>query len=290
MDQANADAIRAWDSILFEKFSRFKYVLTEGLGRHGLEAMHRHPPPMAASVIDLGCGFGDTTCALALRTGPHGRAVGVDASANFIATARADAAAAGCENAQFIVADVQSDQLAGPYDYAFSRFGTMFFASPVAALRNVRANMHKDGQFVSVVWRQREDNVWLHAAELRVRELIPSVQRGDQLTCGPGPFSMAGADMVSEQFRAAGFTHIGFERFDCEICIGRDLDEAVQFAMALGPAGEIMRLAGAEGERMQPEVAAALRELLERFASARGVFAPSSTWIITARPGQNPLV
>jgi ubiquinone/menaquinone biosynthesis C-methylase UbiE len=286
MDQPdlNDDSIRAGDSVLFEKFSMFKYLLTEGLGQHGLEAMHRYPPPMAARALDVGCGFGDTTVALALRVGPHGSATGVDAGADFVRSARADAAALGCTNAHFIVADVQNGSLAGPYDYAFSRFGTMRFASPVDALRNVRQNLQQEGQFVCVVWRKREDNVWLHAAELRVRELIPHVERSDQLTGGPGPFSMAGADMISDQFRNAGFAHITFERFDCDICIGRDLDEAVQFALALGPAGEIMRLAGAEGVRLEPRVSATLREVLACFAGPKGVFAPSSTWIIRARP------
>jgi hypothetical protein len=60
--------------------------------------------------------------------------------------------------------------------------------------------------------------------------------------------------MVSSMLRGAGYQRITFERFDCDICIGRDLAEAVEFAMALGPAGEIIRLAGPEGEKRRPEV------------------------------------
>ena len=87
--------------------------------------------------------------------------------------------------------------------------------------------------------------------------------------------------------RAAGFDRIGFDRFDADICIGRDLDEAIAFAMALGPAGEIMRLAGAEGLRRQPEVTAALRETLAPYVRSDGaVWAPSSTWFVRSRnPG-----
>jgi hypothetical protein len=118
-----------------------------------------------------------------------------------------------------------------------------------------------------------------------VREIVPVVAHEDtnQVHCGPGPFSMAGPDMVSAMLRAAGYDRIGFERFDADICIGRDLDEAVEFAMALGPAGEIIRLAEAEGERLKPQVVAALREALGRYARPDGVWAPSSTWFITAR-------
>jgi hypothetical protein len=80
-----------------------------------------------------------------------------------------------------------------------------------------------------------------------------------------------------------GYTGVTFERFDTDICIGRDLDDAIEFAMALGPAGEIIRLAGAEGERLRPTVAAALRQTLARYVRRDGVWAPSSTWFITAR-------
>jgi hypothetical protein len=86
--------------------------------------------------------------------------------------------------------------------------------------------------------------------------------------------------------RSAGYERITFERYDCDICIGRDLDDAIEFAMALGPAGEVIRLAGEEGERLKPQVVAALKDTLAPFARGDGVWAPSSTWFITAaNPG-----
>jgi hypothetical protein len=121
-----------------------------------------------------------------------------------------------------------------------------------------------------------------------VKEIVPIVSHEDtnQVHCGPGPFSMAGPDMVSTMLRAAGFERITFERYDCDICIGRDLGDAIEFAMALGPAGEIIRLAGEEGQRRKPRVVEALTEALAPFARTDGVWAPSSTWFITAtNPG-----
>ena len=144
------------------------------------------------------------------------------------------------------------------------------------------------GGFAQIVWRKRDENPWLHDAELRVREIVPVVSHEDtsQVHCGPGPFSMAGPDMVSAMMKSAGFERIAFERFDADICIGRDVDEAVDFAMALGPAGEIMRLAGDDGEKLRPRVIEALRETVARYARKEGVWAPSSTWFITAtNPG-----
>lgn len=284
----NEIVVEAWNTVLFDKFERFKHLLVAGLAGHSDELLRRGLYRPGQRVLDVGCGFGDSTLKIAGLVGPSGEAVGVDCAQRFIETGEREAAAAGIANARFFVADVQDDDLRGPYDQAFARFGTMFFMSPVPALRNIRRALRPGGQFAQIVWRKREDNPWLHDAELRVREIVPVVahEDTDQVHCGPGPFSMSGPDMVSAMMKAAGYAGIAFERFDTDICIGRDLEEAVEFAIALGPAGEIIRLAGAEGERLRPQVAAALREALGRYERKDGVWAPSSTWFITARnPG-----
>jgi len=151
-------------------------------------------------------------------------------------------------------------------------------------MKNIRKALRPGGSFTQIVWRRREDNPWLHEAELRVREIVPVVSHEDtdQVHCGPGPFSMSGPDMVSDMLRGVGFDRITFERFDTDICIGRDLDEAIDFAMMLGPAGEIIRLAGEEGEKRRPDVIRALRDALAPYARKDGVFGPSSTWFITS--------
>jgi ubiquinone/menaquinone biosynthesis C-methylase UbiE len=287
-ENENDIVVEAWNTVLFDKFERFKHLLVAGLSGHSDELLSRGLYRPGDRVLDVGCGFGDSTIRIAGLVGPQGEAVGVDCADRFIETGRRDAAAAGVANARFFVADVQDDDLGGPYDHAFARFGTMFFMSPVPALRNIRKSLRPGGRFAQIVWRKREDNPWVHDAELRVREIVPVVahEETDQVHCGPGPFSMSGADMVSSMMKAAGFAGVGFERYDADICIGRDLGEAVEFAMALGPAGEIIRLAGADGERLKPKVVEALRATLVRYERKDGVWAPSSTWFITARnPG-----
>ena len=281
----NDIVIEAWNTVLFEKFLRFKHLLVAGLAGHSDELLSRHLYPRGASVLDVGCGFGDSTLRIAREVGPQGRAVGTDCAANFIAACEQDAHAAGITNASFFCADSQSDDLRGPYDHAFARFGTMFFMMPGAALRNIRRALKPGGVFTQIVWRKREENPWIHEAEQCVRGIVPVVSHEDsnQVHCGPGPFSMAGPDMVSAMLKSAGFKGIGFERFDADICIGRDLDEAIAFAMALGPAGEIIRLAAEEGERLKPQVIVALRETLSRYLRPDGVWAPSSTWFVTAK-------
>jgi ubiquinone/menaquinone biosynthesis C-methylase UbiE len=280
----NAIAVEAWNTVLFEKFCRFRDVLTSGLSDHSDGLLRRRPYAPGACVLDIGCGFGDATQLIARQVGADGAAIGVDCASNFIAAARREAQDAG-SNAEFFVADVQTDDLRGPYDAAFSRFGTMFFNLPGAALRNIRKALKPGGELAMIVWRKREDNPWVHKAELKVREIVPVISHDDtdQVHCGPGPFSMAGADLVSDMLRSAGYDRICLERFDVNLRLGRTLDEAVDFAMALGPAGEIIRLAGAAGEERRGEVVAALRKTFAEHICADGVRMPSSSWFVTAR-------
>lgn len=281
----NDVVVEAWNTVLFDKFVRFKHLLVAGLSGHSNEILSRGLHPKGSRVLDVGCGFGDSTLKIAAAVGPTGEAVGVDCAANFVHAAELESKGAEIDNAKFFTADVQHENLRGPYDHAFARFGTMFFMTPGAAMRNIRKSLKPGGVLTQVVWRKREDNPWLHDAELKVKEIVPVVSHEDTnaVHCGPGPFSMSGPDMVSSMLKSAGFVGITFERFDTDICIGRNLDDAIEFAMALGPAGEVIRLAGEEGQRLAPRVAAELRDTLAVYERPDGIWAPSSTWFITAR-------
>lgn len=283
-DADNSIPIEAWNTVLYEKFCRFRYVLTQGLSDHSDEVLRRRPYMAGARVLDVGCGFGDTTLKIASQVAPGGQVAGVDCAKNFVDFAIREATEESTPNASFFVADVQRDDLMGPYDHAFSRFGTMFFNMPGAALRNIRRALAPGGTLTMIVWRRREDNPWIHEAELRVKEIVPVVSHDqtDQVHCGPGPFSMAGADMVSDMLRGAGFERIAFERYDTDVCIGKTLDEAIEFAMALGPAGEIIRLAGDEGTKRKGEAIAALRTALSKYRRPDGIWIGSSSWFVVA--------
>jgi SAM-dependent methyltransferase len=279
----NAEAIQAWDGPLFDRFVKFRHIVTTGLGAHGNEALRLNPPQEGQRVLDIGCGFGDTTQQIAALVGPGGEAVGVDAAENFIQTATAEAAEAKVENARFFVADVQTDPLEGPYDMAFSRMGTMFFISPVAALRNVRQSLVPGGELCMVVWRRREDNHWLYRAQQIVEAIVQKPEEYDDPTCGPGPFSMANADTVTDVLVHAGWEDLSLRRCDIDILAGNDLDEAIDLVMSIGPAGEILRLQGDRAAHLVPQVEAALRDGLAEFVREDGtVWAMASTWIVTA--------
>jgi SAM-dependent methyltransferase len=245
--------------------------------------MVAHPPRPGDRVVDLGCGFGDTTQWLAGLVGDGGEAVGVDVSEPFIETARKEAEEAGVENVRFEVGDVQVTEFGETFDYAFSRMGIMFFANPVQALRNVRVALAPGGRLCAVVWRRKLDNEWVSRAEQVVDQYLDHPEETEEPTCGPGPFSMANADTVSEQLKIAGFEEITLQRCDLPLKIGNDLDHAVEFNMSLGPAGEVLRLWEDRVDEIRPKIAGELREALAEFEGPDGVFAPASTWIIGAR-------
>jgi SAM-dependent methyltransferase len=278
----NEEAVRAWDGPLFDRFVRFREIVTTGLGAHGEAALDLFPPAAGGRVLDIGCGFGDTTQRIAGLVGADGEVVGIDAARQFIEVARREAEEAGVRNVSFDVADVQVADLDGPYDLAFSRFGTMFCANPVVALRNVRRTLVPGGRLVMVVWRRRIDNAWLHRAQTIVEGIVDRPEEYDEPTCGPGPFSMADADTTSDILLHAGYADIALHRCDLPIAVGADVEEAIDLVMALGPAGEILPLAGDRAAHLHDDVRAALGEGLAEFEGPDGLRAGASTWIVSA--------
>ena len=108
---------------------------------------------------------------------------------------------------RFVAADVESYRFEPRFDFCFSRFGMMFFANPVAALRNVRSALKPGGEIMYIVWRTLADNPWMALPKETVLRFLPPPGE-DAQTCGPGPFSMAKADVVRGQLRAAGFEDV----------------------------------------------------------------------------------
>lgn len=279
---ANEESTEAWSGPLFERFVRFRPYVAEGLGQHSEVAMAVHPPRAGDRVLDIGCGFGDTTRQLAALVGEEGEVVGIDVSEPFVELASEEAAEAGLANVSYCVGDVQIADLGEPFDHVFSRMGVMFFANPVQALRNVRGAMRPGGRACFVVWRRKLDNGWVHEAERVVERYLEHPEQTEEPTCGPGPFSMADADVVSEQLAIAGFESIELRRSDLPMRMGADLDGAVDLVMSIGPAGEVLRLWGDRAEEIRPRITAEIRAVLEQFETGEGILAPSSTWIISA--------
>jgi ubiquinone/menaquinone biosynthesis C-methylase UbiE len=280
----NVEATEAWNGPLFEIWVTYRDIVAEGLRNHGESALAANPPREGDRVLDIGCGLGDTTTRLAGIVGASGHAHGVDVAERMIETAIEEAEEAGIENVSYATADIELTKFDETFDYAFSRMGTMFFANPVAALRNVREALVPGGLLNMVVWRRKLDNEFMHRAELVVAEYLEEPEESEAPRCGPGPFSMANADTVSDVLKHAGFEDIRLARQDLPYKIGDDLDHAVEFNMALGPAAEVLRMWGHRVDEIRPKIAADIREVLADYVIDGGaVVAPASTWAVTAR-------
>ena len=280
----NEEATEAWSGVLFDRFVKHRDLVVAGLAQHGEAAMRMYPPDPGDRVLDVGCGFGDTTQELAGIVGAEGEAVGVDVAEPFIEASIKEAADAAVKNVDFFATDVQIGDLRGPYDYAFSRMGVMFFANPVQAMRNIRESLRPGARLVATVWRRKLDNEWLNRAEQVAEQYLEQPDEPEDVRCGPGPFSMANADTVSEQLQIAGFERPTLTRCDLPIKIGDDLDHAVEFNLAIGPAAELLRICPAEEvEQLRPKVRDEIREVLSDYVRPDGtVMGPASTWIVSA--------
>jgi len=272
-----------WNEVLVAKFERFRNIMMDGMSYHSAQPFRTLDVPKGATVLDVGCGWGDTAIELAQKTGPTGRVLGLDCCDAFLEKGRRDAAAAGLSNVRFVEANVQTYRFAPEFDLCFSRFGMMFFSNPVAAMRNIRSALKPGGRLVFITWRTIADNPFLGLPKKIVLEFLPPPGE-DVVSCGPGPFSMADPQTVGAQLKSAGFTDVGFARVDGPVMVGRDVEQAIDFQLALGPAGQIVREAGAIAEARQDEIVRALREELTRYLQPDGSVAlPSSSWTISAR-------
>ena len=271
-----------WNNVLAAKFERFRNILLDGLTYHSDVPLRALDIQSGSKVLDVGCGWGDTAIELAKKVGPTGSVLGLDCCDAFLQKGRDDAAKARLENVRFVAADVQTYRFEPEYDFCFSRFGMMFFANPVAAMRNIRNALKPGGRLMFITWRAIGDNAWAEVPKKLMLDFLPPPGEDGQ-TCGPGPFSMASPEVVAAQLKAAGFEDARFEPIDGDIMVGASVDQALDFQLALGPAGEIFREAGSLAEKRRPEIEAAMRARLSAYQRDGKVFMPSGSWTITAR-------
>ena len=278
--------VQFWNDVLAPKFIRFKHILVDGLTQHSEAIFPSLPVHAGYRVLDVGCGFGDTAIKLARMVRPTGQVVGIDCCDAFLEYARGDARDKGAANVMFVRGDAEIALPSAAFDFVFSRFGTMFFANPVAGLRNMRKALRPGGRLVHIVWRNRDDNPWLSMATDIVLGFLPP-PGDDAQTCGPGPFSMSDEGAVRVMMEIAGYDDIEFRRVDAPVLVGNDVRDAIDFQLAIGPAGEVFREAGPEAEEKRPQIEAALADgINKQKLSTEGIVMDSSSWVISAtNPG-----
>lgn len=233
-------------------------------------------------VLDVGCGCGPTTLAAARLVVP-GQAVGIDLSGPMLTRARADAETAevALANAVFEQGDAQVHPLEpARFDAVISRFGTMFFADPVAAFANIRSATRPGGRLVFVCWQPLSANQWLQVTGAALAEHVPlPVLQSDD--AGPGMFAFADPDRLRQILAASGWrdVQITSERTRILVGGGGTLDDTVSFVRT-GSMGRTA-LAGADADTVDRALAS-VRAALVPYADADGVRLGAAVWLVQA--------
>jgi len=273
----------AWQDAAGRKWVRLQARTDAQLAPFGHAAQAALEVTAGERVLDVGCGAGQTLLELSERVGSNGQVVGVDVSEPLLARARERVDQSGLGNVELLIGDAAEQRFERPFDAVFSRFGVMFFDESAEAFRNLHAALRPGGRLGFVCWQSLHQNPWAQRLLEAVQVVAPGQPVPDLLALDrPGPFYFAKAEFVEELLSGAGFEDVCMRPLEIDLWFGgaRTLDEAVEYALDIGPAARFV--ADGDPERL-PEFTRALREAIEPFLSERGVWFPSATWIVTAR-------
>jgi SAM-dependent methyltransferase len=273
----NAAQAQYWNETMGPVWAELQDQLDRQTSPLGLEAMRVLSPRPAESVLDIGCGCGQSTLELGRRVGADGSVTGVDISRPMLDRARLRQVPPSAARPLFREIDVQTGDL-GLFDAAFSRFGVMFFADPTAAFANIRRSLRPGGRLAFVCWRALAENALMRLPAEAAAPLMPPMPPSDPEA--PGPFAFADRDRVIRILRGAGFTAIAVEPFDAEVG-GADLDKTVALNLRIGPLGAALR----QNPGLRDTVIDAVRGAISAYQTPAGVFMPAAVWIVSARTG-----
>jgi len=226
-------------------------------------------------VLDVGCGTGSTTLALARRLGPECECQGVDISEPMLELARSRATRAGAR-VDFTCADAQEHafELAS-FDVIVSRFGVMFFTDSVRAFANLRGAARKNAELCVIAWRNVSENPFMTAAERAVASILPGLAARD--LDGPGQFHFADSNRVRHILEASGWYEIDIRPIDVECSFPEG--ELARYVERLGPIGRALREAD---EETKARVLAAVRPAFAPYVHGDTVRFNAACWKIGA--------
>jgi ubiquinone/menaquinone biosynthesis C-methylase UbiE len=276
---SNAEQIEYWNSKVGDTWARMQARLDRAFTPVTAALLSVAAPQPGEDVLDVGCGTGETTLALAGAVGDDGAATGVDISDALLARARERADELLCD-ADFLNADAATFDAEPGFDLIISRFGVMFFDDPVAAFANLHRLAAPGGRLVFACWQPPAENLWATLPMQALAALLPEQPAADPHA--PGPFAFADPARVEAILAAAGWQDIAFDDLPFEMVVGDGEDpiaSAVQFNLRIGPAARLVRDAGPEAEAAAPAVLAAA---LAPYRIDDGVALPGAVWLVSA--------
>jgi SAM-dependent methyltransferase len=232
----------------------------------------------ARRVLDVGCGTGSTTLAVARLLGSKGSCTGIDISEPMLAVARARAEREAVP-ARFICADAQAHTFEpASVDLIMSRFGVMFFADPVRAFENLRSAAGNEAHLRCVAWRSAAENPFMTAAERAAAPLLPDVP--PRRTDGPGQFAFADRDKVHAILKQSGWTGIDIQPLDSECTLPES--DLLGYVTRLGPVGRMLQEVD---DRTRALIVEAVRPAFDGYVHGAEVRFTAACWMVTAQAG-----
>lgn len=274
---ANQDQLDFWNGKMGYEWTVLQERMDANLSAiHDALMLFAAPRP-GESVLDIGCGTGTTSIALAGAVGPKGRVTAIDISRQMLGLAKRRGQ--GRANLAFIEADASQAPFQTENDLLFSRFGVMFFDDPAAAFANIRKAVRPGGRIAFVCWRTPPENLWASAPMAAAKSFLPDTPPPDPLA--PGPFAFADAGRIETILRESGFCDARIQKFDGVMDMGRDLDQAARLTLRIGP---LARAAAELDDATKTKIAEAVKVALGRFIRADGSIAPPvACWLVGAR-------
>ena len=238
-----------------------------------LEAVRASRP---RQVLDVGCGTGSTTAAVARLLGDSGRCTGIDVSEPMIAAARARAEAERAP-ASFVCADAQAHAFEpGSFDMVISRFGVMFFADPVQAFANLGRATREGGELRFIAWRSAAENPFMTTAERAAAPLLPNLPAGEP--DAPGRFALADADRVARILEEGGWTAIDIQPVDVQCTLPEK--DLLRYLSRFGPVGTALSEAD---ETTRARVLETIRAAFDPYVHGEIVRYIAGCWMVGAR-------
>jgi SAM-dependent methyltransferase len=274
----NVEQIDYWDGAGGEHWVAEQARYDDINAEFGARVAATLAPQPGERVLDVGCGNGALSLAIAPLVAPEGHVLGLDISGPMLDVARQRAHRARLGNAIFEQGDAQTHQLdEASFDAMVSRFGVMFFDDPDAAFANVARSLRRGGRTVFTCWQAVLANEWLMVPAGAALAHVPLPDLGG--AGQPGPFSMAEPDRVRSIVGRAGFADVNVEDLQCRMRMGSTVEDTVLFMQRTDMATALM---ADVSDEVAAAAWAAVRQALEPYAGPEGVVLRGAAWLVTA--------
>lgn len=227
-------------------------------------------------VLDVGCGTGSTTRAVARSLGPEAHCIGIDISEPMIAAAQASAEREGTR-AGFIRADAQTHAFEpDSFDMIISRFGVMFFDDPVRAFANLRHAASDGAELRIIAWRGAAENPFMTTAERAAAPILKNIPAREPNA--PGQFAFADPQRVRRILEDSGWAEIDIRPLDVACALPEK--DLIEYFTRLGPLSRVLH--EADG-RFRAQVIDKVRAAFDPYVHADEVRFTAACWRIGAR-------